>query len=155
MENNQLANIITNLNLGLFSDKSSYAKYNAQENLRGRNHFVDDDTLRFFGSKISRAKHTCSGLLFYVVESSYLDMNKTKRGFRYAIFDLFGNEVARQSLDEALSTSDKALKAMYDKLNTINVAEHYKQAIKSLADRKAREAERAKEILASIESEEA
>ena len=95
MENNELAKIISNLNLGLFGHKSSDPKYNAQENLAGRSYFATDDTLKFFGSRISRSSHTCSGLLFYVVESSYLDMRKTKRGFRYAIFDLFGHEVAQ------------------------------------------------------------
>jgi hypothetical protein len=150
MENNQLADAISSLNLGLFGYKSSHAKYNAQENLRGKTHFVDDDTMRFFGSRISRASHTASGLLFYVIESSYLDMNKTKRGFRYAVFDLFGNEVARQSLDEALSSSEKAHKAMYKRIDSLDVAEHYRQALQSVIRNSTRKAENTKEVLAKI-----
>lgn len=150
MENNEIANAISGLNLGLFGYKSCYPKYNAQENLRGKSHFVDDETLRFFGSRISRASETCSGLLFYVVESSYLDMNKTKRGFRYAVFDLFGNEVARQSLDEALPTSERAYKAMYDRINSLDVAEHYRQALQSVIRHSSRKTETAKEVLAKI-----
>lgn len=150
IENNDLAKIISNLNLGLFNHKSSDAKYNAQQNLAGRSYFATDETLRFFGSRISRASESCSGLLFYVIESSYLDINKTKRGFRYAIFDLFGNEVGRQSLDEAMTTSDKALKAMYDKLNTINVAEHYAEALRSQVSQAERKAENYKNALSKI-----
>lgn len=141
MENNDLAKLISSLNLGLFSHKSSDAKYNAQQNLAGRNYFATDETLRYFGSRISRASETCSGLLFYVIESSYLNMEKTKRGFRYAIFDLFGHEVGRQSLDEAMTTSDKALKAMYDKLNALDITAHYRQALQSQARQAERKAE--------------
>ena len=151
LDNNEIAKIISSLNLGLFNYKSSDAKYNAQQNLAGRNYFATDETLRYFGSRISRASETCSGLLFYVIESSYLNMEKTKRGFRYAIFDLFGHEVGRQSLDEAMSTSDKALKAMYDKLNTINVANHYRQALESQARQAERKAENYKDALLRIE----
>jgi hypothetical protein len=150
MENNEIANAISGLNLGLYGYKSSHAKYNAQENLRGKTHFVDDDALRFFGSRISRASDTCSGLLFYVIESSYLDMAKTKRGFRYAVFDLFGNEVARQTLDEALPTSEKAYKAMYNRINSLDVAEHYRQALQSVIRHSTRKTETAQGVLAKI-----
>lgn len=150
MENNELATIISSLNLGLFSHKSSDAKYNAQENLAGRNYFATDDTLRYFGSRISKSSETCSGLLFYVIESSYLNMEKTKRGFRYAIFDLFGHEVGRQSLDEALPTSDKALKAMYDKLNSVDVLAHYKQALEGEIRHAERKAGNYKDAIAKM-----
>lgn len=152
MENNDLAKLISGLNLGLFNDKSSDPKYNAQQNLAGRNYFATDDTLRYFGSRISRARPICSGLLFYVVQSSYLDMNKTKRGFCYAIFNLFGHEIAKQPLDEAMSTSDKALKAMYDKLNTIDVTAHYRQALESQARQAERKAENYKTTLLHIQA---
>ena len=79
-------------------------------------------------------------------------MNKTKRGFRYAIFDLFGHEVGRQSLDEAMSTSDKALKAMYDKLNSIDVTAHYREALQSQARQAERNADKYKNALSQIEA---
>lgn len=151
IENNELADIISSLNLGLFSEKSSDAKYNAQQNLAGRNYFATEETLRYFGSRISRARPSCSGLLFYVIESSYLNMEKSKRGFRYAIFDIFGNEVGRQKLDEALSTSDKAMQAMYDYLGKFDVLAHYKQALQSEIRQAERKAERTKSALEKME----
>ena len=151
MENNQIASIIQESGIArLFRHESGIPKVNAQENLRGINHFADESTLRFFGSRISSAHETSSGLLFYIIESSFLDYNKTKRGFRYAIFDIFGESVARPALDEAFSTSEKARKAMYQFLDTFSEAEHYKKALLSIAKRAEIKAENAREAIAQI-----
>lgn len=63
-----------------FDCKSSDAKYNAQRNLGGITHYVDDDTLRFHKSRIQCAKTLANGLLFYICTSDALDMNNTRRG---------------------------------------------------------------------------
>lgn len=98
----------------------SNAKYDAQLNLEGRTHYVDDDTLRFHHAKILRTCVHDNGLLFSLIESTALDMRNTKRGFRYVIFDLFGNVIARPDLDNSYKTSEQARKAMYTVLNGIN-----------------------------------
>lgn len=154
MENNQIASTIQKLEISsLYGYKSSYPKYNAQQNLDGRTHWASDDNLRFFGCRISSARETESGLLFYVIESSFLDFNKTKRGFRYAIFDIFGECVARLDIDHAFKTSEQARKAMWKELETFNTAEHYKQALDRIAKRADREANRAREALANLTEE--
>lgn len=88
-------------------------KANAQRCLAGRTHYVDDDTLRFHKSRIL---HTCvlrDGLLFGLIESMALDMDNTRRGYRYVLFDVFGQVVGeRLPLDGALRSSDAARKAM-------------------------------------------
>lgn len=71
----------------------SNAKYDAQLNLEGRTHYVDDDSLRFHHAKVLETRVHYNGLLFSLIESTGLDMHNTKRGFRYVIFDLFGNVI--------------------------------------------------------------
>ena len=152
MENNQIAAIIKDMGMvRLYRQESYRPKFNAQINLEGRNYFAADSTLKCFGSRISSAHETCSGLLFYIIESSFLDYNKTKRGFRYAIFDIFGEAVARLPIDDAFKTSEQARKAMWKELNAFDVSAHYKKALKSIAGRKAIEAEDAAQALQHLE----
>ena len=152
MENNQIAAIIKDMGMArLYKHESGMPKFNAQINLEGRTHFATDSSLKYFGSRISSAHETCSGLLFYIIESSFLDYDKTKRGFRYAIFDIFGDAVARLPMDDAFRTGDQALKAMYKELTAFDVSEHYKKALSSIAKRKAIEAEDAAQALQHLE----
>ena len=91
IENNDIAAIINKMNsVSLYNNKSSYPLNNAQLNLEGRTHYATDSSLKYFGARINSAHETASGLLFYIIESSFLDFAKTKRGFRYTIFDIFG-----------------------------------------------------------------
>lgn len=109
--------------MNLYRNESSDAKTNAQRNLAGRTHYVDDDTLRFHKSRVLSARHTDKGLLFAIVTSDALDMRNTKRGYRYAIFDLFGNVLDRPELEFAFSTSRAAEKAMWAALNDLNATQ--------------------------------
>ena len=150
-ENNDIAAIINRMTrLSLYCNKSSYALDNAQLNLEGRTHFASDSSLKYFGSRINSAHETASGLLFYIIESSFLDFNKTKRGFRYVIFDIFGDCVARLDIEAAFKTSEQGIKAMYIELNNFDVAAHYMQAIESQAKRAEREAKEYRETLAAL-----
>ena len=156
MELNDLADLINRAGFAsLYDNKSSDPKNNAQLNLEGRNYFATDSTLRAFGSRINSAHPTASNLLFYVIESSYTNWEKTKRGFKYAIFDVFGEEVTRLSIAEAVSTSEKARKAMYAFLNDFDVAEYYAQKLESIARRADREAGEARAIAQQIIESEA
>jgi hypothetical protein len=117
--------------MNLYRDESSYAKPNAQRNLCGRTHFVDEATLRFHHSRVVRARVHDRGLLFSVITSDALDYANTKRGFRYSIFDVFGNVVARPELADAFKTSEQASKAMYAVLNCMNAFDVTRAAIES------------------------
>jgi hypothetical protein len=104
----------------LYRSESSNPKWNAQRNLNGRTHYVEDDTLRFHKSRILSARHTDNGLLFAIVESMALDMHNTKRGYRYVIFDLFGSTIDRPALENSYRTSKQATAAMWAALNAID-----------------------------------
>jgi hypothetical protein len=156
MENNDLAKIIQKSGFAeLYGNKSSYAKPNAQENLEGRSYFATDSALKFFGARINSAHHTCSGLLFFIVESSFLDMQKTKRGFRFHLFDIFGQEIGKQEFSDAVKTSDQARKAGYAFIDQFDLTAHYAQKLEDIARKADREAKEARAIAQQITESEA
>ena len=156
MENNDIATIIQKSGFAsLYSNKSSYAKPNAQENLEGRSYFATDSTLKYFGARINSAHHTASGLLFFIVESSFLDMQKTKRGFRFHLFDIFGEEIGKQELDQAVRTSEQARKAGYSFLDQFDLTAHYARKLESIARKADKQAQEARAICAQLTESEA
>jgi hypothetical protein len=136
MQEKKIASIIQNMGLArLYSHESGYPKNNAQINLEGRNYFATDSTLKCFGCRINSAHETASGLLFYVIESSFLNYAKTARGFRFAVFDVFGEEVLRLDVAEAFKTSEQCRKAMYKALDAFDLPQHYIEKLTSIGKR--------------------
>lgn len=137
----------------LYRNESSYPKNNAQRNLAGRTHYVDDDTLRGFYSRIISARHTDGGLLFAIVTSDAKDFENKSRGFRYVIFDLFGTVIERNpsSVDrEYFRTSEKAEKAMWAALNAMNAADITRKGIANAERQHAAEMKRCRADLAKV-----
>ena len=125
--------------MNLYRNESSNAKYDAQRNLSGRTHYVDDDTLRYHHSRVLSSHVVDNGLLFAITESCALDMNNTKRGYRYVIFDVFGTSIERTNLEESFTTSRAACKAMWAALNQIDAKAHTLKAIDDQGRRYAQE----------------
>lgn len=117
------------LHVSLFTHHSCDPKYDAQRNLSGRTHYVDEDTLRFHHSRITGRMVLADGLLFSLTHSDSLDMRNTSRGFRCTVFDVFGTVVWSPDLDQAVKSGEKAIaernRAEFD------VVEHYRKAIAS------------------------
>lgn len=103
-------------------EKKNYSspKYDAQLNLEGRTHYVDDDTLKFHKAKILTTYNTDNGLLFALIESVALDYENKNRGFRYVIFDICGHVISRVDLENAFKSKASAIKAMWKALNEID-----------------------------------
>lgn len=129
------------------------AKQDAQDNLRGRTHYVDDSTLKFHHSKVLFARAVDNGLLYAIITSDALDMNNTKRGFRYTIFDLFGKVVARPNLEDAFKSRKQAEKAMWQFLNSVNAVQITAEAIEWAEKCHAREMEELRGKVAKISAE--
>jgi len=106
--------------VNLFKQESYHPKRNAQLNLIGRTHYVDDNTLRFHHARVLSATATDNGLLFALVESVALDYDNTRRGYRYVIFDLFGKVISRCDLESAFKSRATATKAMWRELNALD-----------------------------------
>lgn len=136
--------------MNLYRNESSYPKVNAQRNLCGRTHYVDDDTLRFHKSRVLSARHTDGGLLFAIVTSDAADMRNTSRVFRYVIFDVFGTVIERQKLEDGYKRSEQATKAMWAALNGIDAVAITRAAIVSQERQHASEMERLRADLEKI-----
>lgn len=112
-----------------FDDQSYDPKYNAQRNLQGRTHYVDDATLRCFRSRVLLTAINFDGLLFGLVESVSLDPDHTQRGFRAVVFDLFGTIIDRKGLDDCRKTRKAAEKDMLEVMNKTDALAHTLTAI--------------------------
>lgn len=140
IENNTLRDILRAAGLDTFQDRRSDPKARAQDALTGRTHYVDDSTLRYFRSRVISSGCTCSDTLFYIVESCALDPNNSRRGFRGAVFDVWGTAVYRPSMEESHKNSDAARRAMYAWLDQFDVAAHYAAELERRANRRMVEA---------------
>jgi hypothetical protein len=127
------------LHVKLFCHESGNPKYNAQRNLSGRTHYVDDDTLRWHHSRVLGSSHEAQGLLFCLTTSDALDMHNTKRGYRGVVFDVFGTTVYRPDLEHAFTTTKAAQKARSEA--EIDLVAHYRQAIANKLESAKREVE--------------
>ena len=125
----------------LFKCESSDPRTNAQRNLMGRTHYVDDDTLRWHRSRVLSARHTDGGLLFAITTSDALDMNNRRRGFRYVIFDVFGTVLSRPDLKDAFRNHEKCKKAMWAELEALDARAHTYAAIEQARDAYVKELE--------------
>jgi hypothetical protein len=114
--------------MNLFRRESDKPKYNAQRNLMGRTHYVDDDTLKFHKSRVLATYVIDDGLLFAIITSDALNWENTKRGYRYVIFDVFGTVLDRPDLKEAYSTKKAAIEAMWHTANKIDAKAHTLEA---------------------------
>jgi len=112
-----------------FERRDSEPKFDAQENLDGLTHYVDDDTLRYHKSRILSTHILDDGLLFALIESCALDMHNTSRGFRYVIFDVTGTVIGRLTLQETFKTRRQAEKAMWTYVDTLDAKTITRKAI--------------------------
>ena len=104
----------------VYRERSSYPLVQAQNNLQGRTHYVDNDTLRFHKSRVLACHITDGGLLLSIVTSDAIDMDGSKRGFRFVVFDVFGTVINRPSLEDTFPTRKAATKAMWIELNALD-----------------------------------
>jgi len=130
METATLAAIVADTGATLYRDRY-YGNPTAvaQDQLSGRTHYVDPDTLRYFRSRIVSAAPVADGLLFRIIESASIDPDHTRRGFRFVVFDVWGWVVERPAMDDMVRTSDKARAAFYDWLGTFDVTAYYSERL--------------------------
>lgn len=126
-----LVSIINALRVSLFTHKSCEPKYDAQQNLSGRTHYVEDDTLRWHHARVNSSKCHADGLLFSITESVALDMHNRTRGTRCVVFDVFGTTVYHPDLENTFRTSEKAQRERDAFLASFDIAAHYKEVLAS------------------------
>lgn len=147
-----LKQILESTGARLYAQRYCDPKADAQENLTGRTHYVDDSSLRFHKSRILNAHTLADGAFYYVITSDALDWDNTRRGFRYVLFDVFGTVVDRLPLEESFKTSDKATKALYAYFKNLNVIDYYIGRLQQRATRATNELAALNDALVILES---
>lgn len=136
-------------NLKTFQNRYySTAKYEAQDNLSAITHYADDSTLKYFKAKILKAKPIHEGALFMILESASKDYEHTTRGFRVVVFDVFGDTIYRDALEEMSNTSKQALKEFEEWSKSFDVESYYKERLAREAVRLSKQAQTLEEALA-------
>lgn len=139
----------------LYERKSSYPKNDAQQNLAGRTHYVDDDTLKYFRARVLSSHAPYNGLLFAILESSSGDYQHKSRIFRYVIFDIFGTVLDRPKIEESYKSKEPARKAMWRAIDRIDAKAITLAAIESRRAYQERDLNELTRKVAAIETKEA
>jgi hypothetical protein len=126
--------------LRLFAYKSGHEKSNAQQNLDGRTHYADNETLRYFKARINHAVHLADGLLFLILESVASKPYEIGQNKRFVVFDVFGTVV--NDREEWHATTEKARKAAEAFLAGFDAEGHTERALRDHANRLHAEAQR-------------
>ena len=132
-----LQTTLDTLGIRPYLNESSYPINDAQRNLAGRTHYVDDDTMRYFKARINHASGYDDGLTYAILES--VAHPSLGRVHRPVIFDVFGTVICKR--DNYYKTSDQARKAMYAILNAhdavahtwVVIGERYNSMVRDLA----------------------
>ena len=121
-------------NAGIHEYRENYyskPKYSAQQQLKGKSHYVDDDALSYFDAKVLDCGPILDGLFFYIRESKSNGLDHVERIHSYVYFDIWGNIVdemfALSKEDECYSTKqlDKSEQAYFK----VDVVKYYKEML--------------------------
>ncbi len=138
--------------MNLYKTHNEYNDYQAraQAELKGRTHYVDPDTLRFFRSRVLYASAFQQGTLFGIVQSVSLTVDHTKRGFRHVIFGVDGTTHVRPGLEECVSSKRKALADLHSASGKLDGKALAGEACKEHVARAKREAKYLREALKGL-----
>ena len=112
-----------------FGMNSSYKpKWSAQSALRGKCHYVDDDTLSFFNAKVNDAGPIVEGLFYFVRESKDASFDGDGSEHDIVYFDVFGSvveEMRHKSADAVTCSNAYELSNAPQRLFDLDVVEYY------------------------------
>jgi hypothetical protein len=95
MELETLKNALIAYGAHPYRDDSSYALPRAQRALSGRTHYVDNDTMKYFGCRINACQVDFNGLYCWILESvSHPSMGRVHR---FVLFDVFGTVLTERN----------------------------------------------------------
>lgn len=110
-----------------YRDDSSYALPRAQRALSGRTHYVDDDTMKYFGCRINACRVDFNGLYVWILESvAHPSMGRVHR---FVLFDVFGT-VLTERLDALRKTRKQAEKDVDAFLGTFDPLAHTEKVLR-------------------------
>ena len=110
----------------LFQEYHYETTRNVKRNLDGLTHYYNDDTMRYFKSRILHDVITDGGLLLGTVES-FINADGNRR-VRAVIFNVFGTVVNDRA--EQFTNKKKAIEKMWFDLNAMNAKKITMEGIK-------------------------
>lgn len=125
----------------------------AQESLEGRTHYVEAGTLRYHKARILSALPVSNGAFYKIIESTALDYENTRRGYRAVVFDIYGSTIYCPDLDNCFKTKEKADKAFFKWFEDFNEKEHYRKVIQDKLKENQKQIDQLREILTTFAGE--
>jgi hypothetical protein len=143
--NKKIQSALNILGVRPFRQESCYSLNDAQRNLQGRTHYVDNDTLKGFRARVLNAHLSHDGLVYWIIESVGNKPFDGKANKRFAAFDVFGDVVSdREQWHTTSKAADKERKAF---LESFNAEKHTESR---LLERAKRDAENAQAVFNAI-----
>ena len=130
MEN--LKSALSTYGVSLYRDDSSYAVSRAQRALSGRTHYVDPDTMKYFGCRINNCQIDVNGFYCWILESvAHPSMGRVHR---FVLFDVFGTVLTERG-DMLRKTRKQAEKDKETFLGTFDPVAHTEAALRKNIER--------------------
>ena len=129
----KLHDLLRSIGSAPFRSESGHPQWDAQRNLMGRTHYVDDDTLKGFKARILDAGLAHDGLTYWLIESVGSKPTDPRRNKRFVAFDVFGTcLVGRNDWKATSAQCDKLRHAWIDSFDAVA---HTEQALRERAKR--------------------
>lgn len=103
----------------IFRDHAGHPLPQAQRNLHGRTHYVDNETLRYFKGRINSTLIQSEGLILVVLESEKPPHSSAPRSYRFVVFDVFGTVIVRGSECRGTEAARKEMRAYLDTFDAL------------------------------------
>jgi hypothetical protein len=147
----QLAKVLQEKGIPLFRERTGLPLNQAQRNLEGLTHYVDDKTVASFKAKIHSVHVMEEGLMLCLVESVQAGPNaESGRVFRPVFFDVFGNTIYKPSIDDSDSTLKAANLSMWKQADEIDIIKATIEGVETKRDACQKQAEEYNELLEEI-----
>jgi hypothetical protein len=131
MSTTDMASAMSKAGFKLFAERTGLPLNQAQRNLEGRTHYVDDSTLKSFAAKIHTVHVMDDGLVLGLVESVQKGFNAADgRVFRPVFFDLFGRIIHRPEIDDSFDSQKQAMSSFWKEADEIDAVEETRNGLR-------------------------
>jgi hypothetical protein len=137
--NKKIESALNILGIRPYRQESCYYLNDAQRNLQGRTHYVNNDTLKGFRARVLNAHLSHDGLVYWIIESVGNKPFEGKANKRFVAFDVFGDVVSDRG--QWHTTSKAAEKEKNAFLESFDAEKHTESRLLERAKRGAEDAQ--------------
>lgn len=132
MDTQELASKLKAAGIELFQERSGFPLNQAQRNLDGKTHYVDEASLRSHVSKIHNVYVMDDGLILGMIESVQAGPSADDgRVYRPVFFDIFGGIIYRPDLQDSAKTLKKAQAEFWQQAEEVDAIEATTEGMKA------------------------